>query len=120
MLLRGNYIGQQCAKPNHELQTTLHPTTASVLKLGRSPLAPVHRGVSPAYTKSVDRSAQVDVSSAAASSQSMIAENDATSRVRGEATQETVDLAILWACQHGLVSDNLFCISEVAICCLIT
>lgn len=108
MLIYSNHIGHQCAKPTCKLEPTLHPT-ASVLKLCTSPLAPVYRGVLPAYKTSIGRSAQMDVSSAAAaSSQTVITECDATNSIRPETTQEMVNLAVVWACQHGLVGDPMF------------
>ncbi|KAL3131092.1 hypothetical protein ABBQ38_000403 [Trebouxia sp. C0009 RCD-2024] len=46
----------------------------------------------------------MDVSSAAAaSSQTVITECDATNSIRPETTQEMVNLAVVWACQHGLI-----------------
>ena len=109
MVIHSNHIGHQCARPASKLQPSSHLTTASVLKLASSPLAPVCRGVSPAYKKSIARSAHLAVSSAAAPSlPSMVVESDTTNSIRLETTQDLVDLAVVWACQHGLVGDRMF------------
>ena len=110
MPLHITHIGYRCAQPIHKSQTTPH-SIVSLLTFEKSPLGvPFRRGVSIAFRNCTRRLVQPGVVSATgATMETMdakprIQQLDTTDTMRWEEDQELVDLAIVWALQHGLVS----------------
>ena len=110
MLLHSTHIGCKCTKQRHKLQTKPHSTT-TLPNVGKSALAvPVRRGVSVPFPNCTRRLEQSGVLSATrftmetVDAKTRIKQLDTTDRIQWEEDQELVDLAIVWALQHGLVS----------------
>lgn len=109
MLLYSTHIGHQCTKLTAKSQTKPYSTTA-LPNFGKPSLAvPVRRGVSVPFSNCARRLAQSRVLSAkqftmeTVDAKSRIKQLDTTDRIQWEEDQELVDLAIVWALQHGLV-----------------
>lgn len=110
MPLHSTHIGNRCTQPIHKSQTTSH-SIVSTLRFEKSPLAVAfRRGVAPAFQNCTRRLVQSGVVSATGSTmettdaKTRIQQLDTTDTMRWEEDQELVDLAIVWALQHGLVS----------------
>ena len=113
MLLHSTRIGHQRTTLGHKSQTKAHSTTVFP-NFGKPSLAvPVRRRVLEPLPNCARRLAQSGVLSAthftmeAVDAKSRIQQLDTTDRIQWEEDQELVNLAIVWALQHGLVSHLL-------------